>query len=96
MIVEKCKGRRKKMSTAEKKLFRSRNNRMIGGVCAGIGDFFGIDPTIVRLLFVFSVIFGYGITVLLYLVLFIVVPEAPQNAVEVIAAPQPVDASNVE
>ena len=42
------------MSTGNKQLYRSRENRMIGGVCAGLGEFFGIDPTIVRLFFVFG------------------------------------------
>lgn len=60
-----------------KKLYRSRNNRMIAGVCAGLANFFGIDPTIVRLIFVAGALFGLGSFVLIYLVLFIVVPEEP-------------------
>ena len=65
------------MSTVNKTLFRSRDKRMVAGVCGGLADFFGIDPTIVRLLFVFGVIFGHGILLLIYLVLFMVVPEEP-------------------
>jgi len=38
------------MNTDYKKLARSTSNRMIAGVCAGLGDYLGIDPTIVRLL----------------------------------------------
>jgi len=68
------------MAEVNKVLYRSRENRMIAGVCSGLGEFFGIDPTIVRLLFVFGVIFGYGILLLVYFVLFIVVPEAPPPA----------------
>jgi phage shock protein C len=79
------------MSTPNRQLFRSRSNRMVGGVCAGIGDFFGIDPTIIRLLFVFSVIFGYGIVLLVYLALFLVVPEDPQTASNVLPAPASVE-----
>ena len=79
------------MSTPYRQLFRSRSNRMIGGVCAGIGDFFGIDPTIVRLLFVFTAIFGYGIILLVYLALFLVVPEVPQAASNVVPAPASVE-----
>jgi len=67
----------KKMSGLNKTLFRSREKRMVAGVCGGLADFFGVDPTIVRLLFVFGVIFGYGSLLLVYLVLFIVVPEEP-------------------
>ena len=39
------------MASESRKLYRSRSNRIIFGVCAGLAEFFGIDPTIVRLLF---------------------------------------------
>ncbi|MCF2604049.1 MAG: PspC domain-containing protein [Parabacteroides sp.] len=59
---------------AEKKLTRS-NNKMIGGVCAGIADYLGLDPTIVRIAWILTVFFaGFGI--LLYLILWIVMPKA--------------------
>jgi len=60
-----------------KKLYRSRTNRVLAGVCSGLGNFFGIDPTVVRLIFVAGTILGFGSFVLIYLVLFIVVPEEP-------------------
>lgn len=47
---------------------------MIAGVCAGIADYFGIDPTIVRVLYVLMVLFA-GFGVLLYLILWIVMPK---------------------
>jgi phage shock protein PspC (stress-responsive transcriptional regulator) len=59
----------------EKRLYRSRDNRMIGGICAGLGEYIGIDPTVVRLLFVLGTIFGLGSLVLVYLILMIIVPE---------------------
>lgn len=65
------------MAPESKKLYRSRNNRMIAGVCSGLADFFGIDPTVVRLIFVAGTLLGFGSFVLIYLVLFIVVPEEP-------------------
>jgi len=65
------------MNPETKKLYRSRTNRMIAGVCAGLADFFGIDPTVVRLVFVAGALLGFGSFVLIYLVLFIVVPEEP-------------------
>jgi phage shock protein PspC (stress-responsive transcriptional regulator) len=61
----------------DKKLYRSRTNRMVGGVCAGIGEFFGIDATVVRLLFIFSVIFGWGAMLVVYLIMLVIVPEEP-------------------
>ena len=63
-----------------KQLFRSRDNRMVAGVCAGLGEFLGIDPTVMRLVFVIAGLLGYvGPLLLVYLVLFIVVPEEPQQ-----------------
>jgi phage shock protein C len=65
------------MNTGSKKLYRSRNNRLIFGVCAGLGEFFGIDPTIVRLVFAAGALLGFGSFILIYLVMFFVVPEEP-------------------
>jgi len=65
------------MSPESRKLYRSRNSRMIAGVCAGLGEFFGIDPTVVRLLFAAGALLGFGSFILIYLVIFIVVPEEP-------------------
>jgi phage shock protein C len=65
------------METPSKKLYRSRNNRMIAGVCAGLGDFFNIDPTVVRLIFVLGVVLGFGTLGFVYLVMMFVVPEEP-------------------
>ena len=74
------------MTTQTKTLYRSRNNRMIGGVCAGLGEFLGIDPTIVRLLFALGLIFGHAFVAIVYLVMFMVVPEEPL-AVQPVASP---------
>jgi phage shock protein PspC (stress-responsive transcriptional regulator) len=57
-----------------KRLYRSRNDRMIAGVCAGLADYLDIDPTIVRLLFVLGFVAG-GATFWAYLVMMLVVPE---------------------
>lgn len=56
-----------------KKLTRSRTDTMIGGVCAGLGQYFNIDPTIVRLLFVLLLITGSA-GFWIYLVMWIIVP----------------------
>ena len=59
-----------------KKLYRSKKNRMIAGVCGGLGDYFNIDPTLVRLLFVLiGLAVGGGF--LLYLLLWLIMPEEP-------------------
>jgi phage shock protein C len=53
---------------------RSKNDKMIAGVCGGIARYFNVDPAIVRLLFVLSVFLG-GVSPLVYVVLWIVMPE---------------------
>jgi len=68
-----------------KQIVRSRSNRMLGGVCAGLGEYMGVDPTIIRLAFVLVGLLGYlPVVGIVYLVLLIVVPE---QAAELPAAP---------
>jgi phage shock protein C len=75
------------MSTQYKKLYRSRENRMLGGVCGGLGEYFDIDPTLVRLLFVFGAFLGIpGALALIYLVMLIMVPQEAPVVTEVQAA----------
>ena len=57
----------------EKRLYRSRSDRMIWGVCGGLAKYFGIDPTIVRVFFVL-LIFANGLGILAYIILAVVVP----------------------
>ena len=66
------------MASESKKLYRSRTNRILFGVCGGLGEFFGIDPTVVRLLFAAGTIFSGGLLLLVYLAMIFVVPEAPE------------------
>jgi len=67
--------RRKTMSNGNtKRLYRSKDDRMIAGVCAGLAEYIDIDPTIVRLLFALGLIAG-GATFWAYLVMMMVVPE---------------------
>ena len=59
-----------------KQLIRSRSNRMMGGVCGGLGEYLDVDPTILRLAFVLIGLLGYlPVVGVIYLVLLIVVPE---------------------
>lgn len=59
-----------------KRLYRSRNDRMIAGVCGGIANYFDVDPTWIRLLFVLFFFLG-GSALLVYIIMWIVVPNAP-------------------
>jgi phage shock protein C len=63
------------MNTNYKQLTRSTSDRMLAGVCAGLGEYLGIDPTIVRLLTVLAFFTGFGGIVLVYIIMAIVVPE---------------------
>ena len=65
------------MNTNYKQLTRSNNNRMIAGVCAGIGAYSNIDPTVVRLAAVLLLFLtGPGIVVA-YLIMALIIPEEP-------------------
>lgn len=59
-----------------KRLYRSRNDRLLGGVCAGLADYFNIDPTIMRLLYILLCFVSLGSGVLIYVVLWVIVPES--------------------
>jgi phage shock protein C len=65
----------------QKKLYRAQNDRMISGVCGGIGEYFDLDPTLVRLAFVLLAMFtaGWGMA-FAYLVLAIIIPEGPSSS----------------
>lgn len=62
-----------------KKLYRSKEDKMIFGVCGGLGEYFNIDPVIIRIIFVILAIFGAGSGVLAYIILAIVIPEKPDK-----------------
>lgn len=58
-----------------KRLERSTRDKWLGGVCGGLAHYFGIDPTIVRLIFVVA-FFGFGTGLVVYLVLWLVMPPS--------------------
>lgn len=63
-----------------KKLYRSRTDQMVAGVCGGMGKYLGIDPTLVRLAFVLLLLFGIGSGLLVYLAMMLLVPLEPAEA----------------
>jgi phage shock protein C len=60
----------------EKRLYRSRNDRKLAGVCGGIAEYYGWDPTLVRVAWVVLTLLG-GSGILIYLVMWLVMPESP-------------------
>lgn len=73
------------MSDEYKRLYRSRNERMIAGVCGGLAEYFKVDPTLWRLLFVLFALLG-GPGIIFYLIMWIVVPEEPSASEAVVTA----------
>ncbi len=66
------------MTTETKRLYRSRSDRMIAGVCAGMGKYLGIDATVIRLLFALLTIFtGVVPGLILFLVMMFIIPDEP-------------------
>lgn len=68
----------------EKKLYRSRKNSMIGGVCGGLGEYLNVDPTIMRLVAVL-LIFADGIGLIAYIIAWIIIPRNPELEAEIVA-----------
>lgn len=67
-----------KPSVPVKRLYRSGKEKILGGVCGGIGEYVGVDPTLIRLLWVlFSLAYGMGI--LLYIIMWVIVPRNPRH-----------------
>ena len=64
------------INVKNKKLYKSTNNKMLSGVCAGFADFIGIDPTIVRVIYALASFFTGGFPgVIIYIMLAIIIPE---------------------
>jgi phage shock protein PspC (stress-responsive transcriptional regulator) len=62
-----------------KRLYRSRKDRKIAGVCGGLGEYFNVDPVIFRIIWVILLL-GAGSGLLAYLIFWLIVPEAPEGA----------------
>ena len=62
------------------KLYRSKSNRMLVGVCAGVADYFNIDPTVVRVAWAITSLFAF-VGVVAYVVCAFVIPEKPDNTI---------------
>jgi phage shock protein C len=62
-----------------KKLYRSRNHKMLAGVCGGLSEYFEIDVSVVRVLWVIGTLLSIGLGILAYLVMLIIFPEEPEK-----------------
>jgi phage shock protein PspC (stress-responsive transcriptional regulator) len=83
-------------SKTNKKLYRDIDKNILGGVCAGLGHYFGVDSLWIRLLLVLIVIAGVGSPILLYLLLWVLIPKAQTTAEKLQMTGEPVNLSNIE
>lgn len=77
-IKESLKTSTEQLISGERKIMRSRNGQ-VSGLCQGIADYFGIDVTLVRILFVAGIFIGGGVAIPAYIILSMVVPKEPSS-----------------
>jgi phage shock protein C len=65
-----------------KKLYRSREHKMLGGVCGGLADYFNIDPVITRLAYLLITAASNGFGILVYIIAWIVIPLSNEKPTE--------------
>lgn len=64
--------------TSVKRLYRSSDNRFFAGICGGLGEYFDVDPTVVRVVYVLLSLLTAFMGVLLYIILLFVIPNRPR------------------
>jgi phage shock protein PspC (stress-responsive transcriptional regulator) len=87
--------REKFASRGYHRMYRDPDHRIIGGVCAGMGAYWHIDPLIIRIIFLALILAG-GLGVLIYLILYIVLPEARTTAQKIEMKGNPVNIHNIK
>ena len=87
--------REKFSSPGYHRMYRDPDNRVIGGVCSGMGAYWNIDPLIVRIIFIALILAG-GIGAMVYLILYIVLPEAKTTAQKIEMKGDPVNIHNIK
>lgn len=81
--------------SSTKKLYRDKENSLLGGVMSGLGHYFGVDPLWLRIIMVI-LFFGFGTGLVLYLILWILVPEATTTSQKLEMRGEPINISNIE
>ncbi len=87
--------REKFSSPGYHRMYRDPDHRIIGGVCAGMGAYWHIDPLIIRIVFLALILAG-GLGILIYLILYIVLPEAKTTAQKIEMKGNPVNIHNIK
>jgi phage shock protein PspC (stress-responsive transcriptional regulator) len=77
------------------RMYRDTDHRVIGGVCSGMGAYWDIDPVIIRIIFI-ALAIGGGLGIMVYLILYIVLPEAKTTAQKIEMKGDPVNIHNIK
>ena len=83
------------LSSSSKKLYRDKENSFLGGVLSGLGHYLGVDPLWLRIIMVI-LFFGFGTGLVLYIILWILIPEAVTNSQKLEMKGEPINISNIE
>jgi phage shock protein C len=78
-ISPRSTGFRQTASQRSRRLYRSSENRMLGGVCGGIAEYVGTDPTLIRILWIIGLLLSLGLAILAYLICWIIIPRDPSR-----------------
>jgi len=87
--------REKFASPGYHRMYRDTEHRIIGGVCAGMGAYWNLEPWLVRIIFIILAMMG-GLGILVYLILYIVLPEAKTTAQKIEMKGEPVNIHNIK
>jgi phage shock protein PspC (stress-responsive transcriptional regulator) len=87
--------RRSSYNRTSKKLFRDPDNRILGGICSGLGAYFNVDPIVFRIIFILIAL-GMGSGVIIYVILWIVIPEAMTTAQKLEMRGEPITIENIK
>jgi len=80
---------------ADRRIYRDPENRVLSGLASGIGAYFGVDPVVIRVIFVLMALF-YGTSILIYILLWIIIPEAKTRSQKLEMRGQDINLSNIE
>lgn len=98
MFSEEDRGSYKKSNygSTKRKLFRDGDDKFLGGVCSGVAYYFDVDVIWIRIAFLLAVFAGFGSGILIYIILWILLPEAQTTAEKLQMEGEPVNISNIE
>jgi len=85
-----------KTYNSTKRLYRDKDNSLLGGVAAGFGHYLNIDPLWVRILFMITTFISFGTAIIIYLILWILIPEAITTSQKLEMKGEPITISNIE